>query len=115
MPPFAGCKLLYRRDISTHARAITLDVQMLREPAGTSSGLAERLVKDLTVLKGFSSYYSVASIKEAYLRLKFNTSRVLRAMVRAGCAGARDMSNGGGCAIIALHTSLCGLIHGGAW
>ncbi len=74
---------------------------MLREHAGTSNGLAEGLVKDLTVVNGFvrlrrkalrcfknaqtlsAALSSVTLLKESYLRLKSNTSKVLWAMLKA--------------------------------
>jgi hypothetical protein len=57
----------------------------------------------------------VTSIKESYLKLKFNTPTVSLATVRADQAMAKDMSSGGGCAINAPRASLCALTHDEAW
>src|SRR5947208_337252 len=57
----------------------------------------------------------VTSIKESYLKLKFNTPTVSLATVKAGQAMAKDMSSGAGCAMNAPRASLCALTHGGAW
>ena len=57
----------------------------------------------------------VNSIKESYLKLKFNTPRVSLTTVKAGQVMAKDMSSGAGCLTSAPHTSLCALTHGGAW
>jgi len=74
---------------------------MLRERTGTSNGLAEGLVKDSTMVNGFvrlgrkelrcfknvqtlsAALSSVTLLKESYLRLKSNTSKVLWAMLKA--------------------------------
>jgi hypothetical protein len=56
----------------------------------------------------------VISIKESYLKLKFNTPRIYRVTVKPNRATAKDMLNVVGSAISVSPVSLCALMHGGA-
>jgi len=71
-----------------------------------------RCLTNVRTLSAATSF--VISIKESYLKLKFNTPRVHRATVKPSQAMAKDMLNGVGCAISVPPASLCALMHGWA-
>jgi hypothetical protein len=65
-----------------------------------------RCFKNVRTLSATTSFG--ICIKESYSKLKFDTSTVLRPIIKASQPTVKDMLNGVGCAISALRTSHCG-------